>query len=143
MIEESGKVVAVDTDCLWVEAVQKSTCGSCSSRNGCGQRLLAQLTGKSNQIRVPLDQKNTHSFQIGESVQIGIPEYVLINGALAIYVVPLLALIFGAWLGDAFYSTEVASIICALVGFIVAGLAIRLYGVFFRNDPRFSPVLIG
>jgi len=143
MIEESGVVVAVETDCLWVETEQKTTCGKCASRNGCGQRLLAKLTGKSNQIRVLLSPQNQQGHRIGDVVRVGIPESVLVNGALAIYMVPVLALVFGAWFGDAIYATEIASALCSLAGLVLGGLAIRIHSFFRQNDSRFCPVLLG
>lgn len=42
VLYETGRVVAVDGDGLWLETLKKSTCGQCSARAGCGQQLLAK-----------------------------------------------------------------------------------------------------
>ena len=40
MLTETGRVVAVDDDGLWVETVRRSTCNACGVRQGCGHGLL-------------------------------------------------------------------------------------------------------
>ena len=51
MLEETGTVVKIEPDALWVETVQTTTCGSCSARRGCGQRdfvITRRYTGARN-----------------------------------------------------------------------------------------------
>ena len=43
MIEEPGRVVAVEEGAVWVQTLRKSTCSSCSANAGCGQGLLDKL----------------------------------------------------------------------------------------------------
>ena len=40
MLVETGRVVAVEEDSLWVETIRQSTCGSCAAQKGCGHGLL-------------------------------------------------------------------------------------------------------
>ncbi len=56
MIVETGTVVAIESDSLWVETIQKTACEACVAQKGCGTRVLSKLTGKTNRIRVLLDQ---------------------------------------------------------------------------------------
>ena len=44
MLTETGRVVAVDGDRLWVETIRKSTCGSCAAQKGCGHGLLNRIS---------------------------------------------------------------------------------------------------
>jgi sigma-E factor negative regulatory protein RseC len=53
MILETGVVVAVESDGLWVETIQKSACEVCVAEKGCGQKFLSKLAGKTVSIRVP------------------------------------------------------------------------------------------
>lgn len=41
MLTEQGIVSGVDSDGIWVETLKRSSCGQCSARAGCGQRLIA------------------------------------------------------------------------------------------------------
>lgn len=43
MIQERGRVIAVDSGSVQVEMLRHSTCSGCSVSAGCGQGLLRQL----------------------------------------------------------------------------------------------------
>jgi len=82
MISESGKVVGVDGDRVWVQTIRNSACQSCSARQGCGQRVLASATGgRANQIRV-LNRLNA---QVGDDVTLAIEETALLRASLLVY----------------------------------------------------------
>lgn len=74
MLYETGKVVAVDSDGLWLETLKKSTCAQCSAKAGCGQQLLAK-SALSNMTFIKalfpkeefFDQINSHSIDSNES----------------------------------------------------------------------------
>jgi len=40
---ETGRVVAVEADAVWIEADRSSACGRCAARAGCGQGALSKL----------------------------------------------------------------------------------------------------
>ena len=103
MIEESGTVVALDGDHVWVQTIRQSTCGSCSARKGCGQGALARMTdGRSNQVRV----RNACGASVGDQVVLGIEESQLLRASLLVYALPLLALLTGALAGGGLGSGE-------------------------------------
>ena len=77
MIVETGTVVAVESDSLWVETIQKTACEACVAKKGCGTRVLSKLTGKTNRIRV-LQQQSADDLVIGQDVSFAIPEDVLV-----------------------------------------------------------------
>ncbi|MFT5117660.1 MAG: sigma-E factor negative regulatory protein RseC, partial [Kiritimatiellia bacterium] len=88
MLEEEGRVVSIETDALWVETIQQSTCGRCAAKKGCGQSLLAKIGAKSSQLRVLIDKQDETLYQLEDSVMIGIPENVVVNGSLFVYLLP-------------------------------------------------------
>ena len=63
MIVETGTVVAIEADSLWVETIQKTACEVCVAQKGCGTRVLSKLTGKTNRIRVLLQQQSADDLQ--------------------------------------------------------------------------------
>ena len=142
MIQEKGRIVAVEQEGLWVETIQRSTCGSCSAEKGCGQSLMAKLSGHTSYIWVLLQGRDSNQYHLGDEVEIGIPEAVVANGSLFAYMVPLLAMIFAA--GFAHYQTgsEGITILSALAGFVGGALVVRWHAHRTRFDARLQPVLI-
>ena len=127
MITETGKIVAIETDCLWVETVRQSTCGGCALQKGCGHGLLNQIgAGRRNYLRVLYNNQHASCFTVGDQVDIAIPEKVLIQSALLMYIVPLLGLLAGALLASWWWPADSASFIGSLLGF-VAGLGLVKY----------------
>ena len=42
-LSETGRVVAVEPDAVWIEADRSAACGKCAARAGCGQGALSAL----------------------------------------------------------------------------------------------------
>jgi len=138
MILETATVTSVESDALWVEAVQKSACETCSAQKGCGTAVLSKLSGRTNRIRVVRNQSQQQSFEVGQQVTIAIPEDVVVLGSLGAYMVPLLGSLVGLWLMD---SSDLSSVIGACLGLGLGGWAVSRYNRKLRNDPRINPVL--
>ena len=62
MIEESGRVVAVEGDFAWIESERSSACSGCAVRKGCGTSAIAKLFG---QRRVQLQVLNRIHARVG------------------------------------------------------------------------------
>lgn len=119
MITESGKVIAIDGDRVWVQTIRNSACQSCAARHGCGQRALASATGgRANQIRV----SNRLNAQVGDEVMLAIDEAALLRASLLVYAVPLLLLVVGAVVG---HQVSGGQDVAAMFG-AVAGLGVGL-----------------
>lgn len=142
MLIESGQIMALEKDCLWVETVQRSTCSSCSAQKGCGQSLLAKWAGRPQYLRVLLCGRSSADFEVGNSVEVGIPEGVVALGAVFVYVLPLLMMVLGVVAGHLLFVSELASVLGALFGVFLGGLLVRCHARYYRNDARFQPVLV-
>ncbi len=152
MIKERGRVVALESDSLWVETIQQSSCGSCSAKKGCGQKLWLKAGYKSvGHIRVLLQNHDPAAFKIDDYVEIGIAEHVISKGSLLVYMVPLLGLLGGAIFGDMLgdksglsfgVDAEAASVSLGLLGLVVGGAVVRMHSFLAKNDKRFQPVVI-
>ena len=142
MITESGRVVAVEKDSLWVETVRKSTCNSCVAEKGCGQSLIARWGGHAGYLRVLLQGRDAGRYQIGDQVSIGIAEDVVVKGSLLAYLVPLLALVAGSGLGHGLVGTEVAAVCGAAGGLALGAVVVRWHAHRNRDNERMQPVLI-
>lgn len=142
MIEETGRVVAVEADSLWVETIQRSTCGSCAAQKGCGQSLLARFAGHTSYLRVLLQGKESSRYQVGDEVRIGVPESVVVTGSLFVYMLPLLAMIAGASLAHELYANEGLSVLGAALGLLAGGAYVRWRAWLTRGDPDLQPLLL-
>jgi len=96
VITETGKVVALKGDRVWVQTIRTSACQSCAARNGCGQKVLAAASGgRANQILVA----NSINARVGDEVTIGIDEQALLGASLLVYALPLILMVIASILG--------------------------------------------
>ncbi|SMF35804.1 positive regulator of sigma(E), RseC/MucC [Alteromonadaceae bacterium Bs31] len=128
MLSESGRVIALDSDGVWVETLQLSACAQCKAKHACGQRLLASAESRLTSIKAiypktPFDRKP----QLNEMVTIGVQERAFVKGALFSYGVPLaLMMVFIA--GSAYLAlSESVIFFSAIAGLVLGGLIVRRY----------------
>ena len=145
MVTESGRVVAVETDSVWVETLQQSTCNSCAVQKGCGQSLLNKWhAGRPNHIRVLLRDQRASTYVIGDRVDIAVPDEVILKGSLIVYILPLIGLLLGAGSAAALVAgSEFAAILGAMIGFLAGACLVRWHGRISRDDPALQPQLLG
>ena len=151
MITETGRIVAIEKDSLWVETISQTTCGSCSAQKGCGHGILNKLgTGRSNHIRVLLGGYHADQFQLDDQVQISIPERVVLTGSFIVYMLPLLTMLVGALLFEFVLGLvlpgypeqdNLFAVIGALSGFIVGIVLVRWHAVKNRDNQHYQPRL--
>ncbi|WP_066013230.1 SoxR reducing system RseC family protein [Endozoicomonas atrinae] len=104
MIEEQGRVVAVERDFVWVETIRQSSCSSCSARNGCGQHLSEKYRVSSSYSYIKAI--SPWVVKEGDRVVVGIPEGALLKASFLIYLFPLLLMMAGIWLSSAMGATD-------------------------------------
>ncbi|WP_373081080.1 SoxR reducing system RseC family protein [Zhongshania sp.] len=143
MITESGRVVGIDADALWVETIQRSTCNSCSAQKGCGQGLMNKaFAGRRNQLRVMLQNQSPDDFQLDDQVDIGIPERALVGGALLVYLLPLATMLIAMTGVSYFFDGDVAAATGALFGFFGGLGVLRVHAQWNRNNPAYQPIIL-
>lgn len=138
MITESGKVVAVTGEHVWVQTIRASACQSCSARNGCGQKVLASATGgRANQVRV----FNSANASVGEDVTLGIDESALLGASLLVYALPLLLMVVASMVGHYLSNgNDFAAMLGAAVGLTLGFLVSRQLQR--RNTDSYEPRLL-
>lgn len=152
MIRETGRVVAIDNNYLWLETINRGTCGTCMGEkgvagkglgeSGCGQSLLARWMQRNNYLKVALDGRKAEDFAVNDEVHIGVPENVVVISSLLVYCLPLMGLIVGAAIGQAMFINDGGAIACALVGLLLGATVVRLYTWMQRHNPHLRPVII-
>lgn len=140
MIEEQGRVVALEKGAAWVETLRKSTCSSCSANVGCGQGLLDKLgaQGRRGHVRALCDLH----LNVGDAVVIGVREDLLVRGSLLVYLVPLFGLFAAALLAHWLTLGEPLVIVCSFSGFLAAWLLVRWHSARISDDPDLQPVVL-
>ena len=145
MIEETAQIVAVEGGATWVETARQSTCGSCAANKGCGTATLAKVMGnKRTRVRV----LNPIGAGIGEQVVIGIEEGALLRGSLAVYLVPLLAMLAGGLIGEFLAgrlllgSVEVLGFAGGVSGLLLGLLWLKVFARQAQADRRYQPVIL-
>ena len=90
-ILESGRVVAIEQNAVWVETLRSSACGSCAARSGCGHRTLAGVLTSDKGLVRALDSERLKAARcsINDRVEISIRGSTLTSGALTLYGGPL------------------------------------------------------
>ena len=97
MLEESGIVVAVSGESVWVETQPRSACGHCNVGDSCGTSVLAKcFSTRKNRIRVP----NQLGLKPGAAAVVAVDNDVLTKAALIAYILPLLVMLSTAMLAS-------------------------------------------
>lgn len=142
MIIETGKIVSVEPDGLWVETITKTVCGSCKAEKGCGQSLMAKWAGHSSYIWVLLEGRDPANYQKGDAIQLGIPEEIVAKGSMVIYMVPLICMLVTTAVADSLFNNELLTVFSAILGLLLGGGLVRWHADKNRLNPDVQPVLI-
>lgn len=145
MLTESGRVVGIETDGVWVETIRRSTCGTCSAQKGCGHGLLNRVSeGKRGYVRALPGEHSVNDYKVNDQVLISIPEEVILRGSFIAYILPLLSMLGGAMTAVHFLigQQDVLAVAGALVGLVLGFILVRWHGYYHRQDPAFQPVLL-
>lgn len=142
MIIENGRIVSVEAEGVWVETIQKSACGSCKAEKGCGHSLLSKWDGHSAYIWVLLDGRDPAQYQLGDEIQIGIPEEVVAKGSLLVYLVPIISLVIFTALAHSFFAQELVTTLAGFAGLFLGGVIVRWHSWRSRYDRDLQPLLV-
>ncbi|MCQ4310240.1 SoxR reducing system RseC family protein [Pseudomonas stutzeri] len=140
MIEEPGRVIAVEPGAVWVETRRSSTCSGCSAKNGCGQGLMDKLGV--HQRRGLIRALSDFHLDVGDSVIVGIRESVLLRGALLVYLFPLIALLASALIASELSAAEPYVVLSGVGGFLVSWLIVRKRSQQTADDPGLQPIVL-
>ena len=122
MIEERGRVVSIETACVWVETQRQSACGKCQAGTTCGHGLMNRLLPSPSHNYVPASCDFPVS--VNDEVTIALPEQALLSASFLVYLMPLLTLFAGLIIGVLAQLPEPLIIVLSL-----AGLASGFFGV--------------
>ncbi|MEH6591570.1 MAG: SoxR reducing system RseC family protein [Halioglobus sp.] len=145
MLVETGRVVALETDSVWVETIRQSTCGSCAVQKGCGHGLINQVSdGSRSYVRVLPGKLTPSDCEINDQVKISIPEEVILRGSMIVYIVPVAAMLAGAASAVALVAgnEDVLAAVGAVAGFLLGTAFVRWHAWQHKDDSSLQPTLV-
>jgi len=140
MIEEQGRVVAIEHGAVWIEVLGKTACSGCTASVGCGQGLLEGLGAGRQRKRIRA--LSVMPLKVGDSVVVGIREDFLLRSTLAVYLLPLLGLFISAIVTQWFGFGEPLVIFAAFLGFASVWVVVRSASRRQMRDPALQPVVL-
>ena len=146
MIVETGHVVAVEPDSVWVETIRNSTCGTCAAQKGCGHGLLNRISSaRRNYIEVFSGTLAASSCAVDDHVRISIPEEVILRGSVVLYMWPLLSMLVGAAVAVKAVAgnEDLLAISGAGCGLALGVALVRWHAWRHRSDKSLQPSLVG
>lgn len=142
MIEERARVDSVHDGLVTVTAGAKQGCPTCAEGKGCAGGVLGKLANRKDR-RVQVGNPHGIDVRPGDWVRIGLDEAALVQGAVLVYLLPLLALIVVAGVLHAAGAGEGLITVSALAalagGFVVAARLQRKP----EAQRRHRPILLG
>ena len=145
MITETGHVVAIDPDGLWVETLKKSACAQCSAQKGCGQKVVSDHLSGANMTMIKAffaETSSSEAWHVGDQAVLGVDEFTLVKSALLAYVVPLVLMIFFAVLVSFYTAQDVYVVVSALLGLAVGGGITRFLLRYTKDAKGYHPVVL-
>jgi sigma-E factor negative regulatory protein RseC len=145
VIEEIGVVISAQGDMAEVEGQRRSTCGGCAVNGACGTSLISRYFGRRRPLMVA---HNAIGAEPGDRVVFGLPEGALLEASFVAYLVPLLAMMGGAILGDylaGLWAPAYAQGISVLSGFGALAFALawlRRFGRTKASDSSYRPRIL-
>lgn len=156
MIEEHGRIVALEPGAVWVETLRQSACGSCAAQKGCGHSAIARMSDKTMHVRaitrpkpsqdasIPPDDTDVDAphYQIGDEVIIGIPEDILLKSSFIAYLMPLLLALGFALAVQAVNPSDAWVALGGATGLSLGFLGVRLHARRVSHDARYHPQVL-
>lgn len=139
MIKEWATVIAWDNGMAQVSCDVKTSCNSCSSRAGCGTRVLNKLGPQtSHTISVP----SAEPLVAGQKVELGITESSLLGSAMLVYMSPLIGLFVVASLFQVLFGSDIAALCGAVLGGVGGFLIAKGFSPRLATRETWQPIII-
>lgn len=139
MIKEWATVVSWQDGIAQLRCDVKSSCNSCSSRAGCGTRVLNKLGPQTEHL---LSVPSQTPLVAGQKVELGIAEKSLLGSALLVYMLPLAGLFLFSALAQWGWGSDRAAMAGALIGGGVGFLIARYFSARLSDRASFRPVIL-
>ncbi len=141
MIKEYGLVVEIKSDQAFVQTVSKTSCSSCQVNSSCGTGLISKAFGEKSFITPMLNSVNS---QVGDEVEVGIPENLVVKFSLLVYLLPLSCMILVTLIAQFLLPNfqETFLILTAFISLILGFFVVKLLEQKTSKNSKLEPVLL-
>jgi sigma-E factor negative regulatory protein RseC len=120
-MQEEGVVRSLHGGMAQVESVQTDACATCGARGACHA-----MGGEKTRVVTALNEADA---QVGDKVMLSMPRRAVLSASFLVYMVPVLGLILGAVLGNAYaprwgWEPQSGAVLAGLAGLAVSWLAV-------------------
>ena len=128
-MERIGEVTAIHGEYIQITFCRPADCEKCNACHGGKAKTTLTLKGKAN---------------LGDAAVVQMPVKTFMQASAMAYVMPLVALLAGMFIGAALFPAkqDIAGLAGALVGLGVALAALKITEAARRKDPRWQPQLV-
>ena len=128
-MERIGEVTAIHGEYIQITFCRPADCEKCNACHGGKAQTTLTLKGKAN---------------LGDAAVVQMPVKTFMQASAMAYVMPLVALLAGMFIGAALFPAkqDIAGLAGALVGLGVALAALKITEAARRKDPRWQPQLV-
>lgn len=130
MLETQATVTHIENQTIYVKPLTNRSCQHCQGK-GCGTYAIARLFCKQDES-YRVENPHSLSVSIGQHVTLVLPEGTLLKTAVIAYVIPLLFLLGGTFLGKMWTHQEGGALFGALLGF---GIGLGIFWFLSRKKP--------
>ena len=130
---EEGKIIKLKNGKATVEMVVGSHCTSCRARHAC-----SAMGGVVRQIEVPV--KN--GIRFGEQVTLSYNAKSRITSAGLVFLLPLVFLFIGYFVGVSIFKNEIAAILTTFGGLIIGFISLGILNRALAHNNKFLPTII-
>ncbi|HEX4503636.1 MAG TPA: SoxR-reducing system protein RseC [Scandinavium sp.] len=139
MIKEWATVISWSNGLAQVSCDVKSSCSSCSSRAGCGSRVLNKL---GPQTEHTLSVSSAEPLVVGQKVELGISEGSLLTSAMLVYMTPLLGMFVMAAIFQLLFVSDLVSFAGGVLGGVGGFLIARGLSPKLASREAWQPIII-
>ncbi len=134
-VTEQGVVERTEGRSAWIRVERSSACASCPSRDECNVESGGGMVVKA---------ENTAGCSTGDRVRLSMPARSFLKSTFLVYILPVAALVVGAFFGRKFINIErisedTASVVCAFGFMALYFLLLRHADRKFARDSNSSP----
>lgn len=114
-------------------------CGSCSARAACGSYVLNKI---GPDVEHQLELEITQPLEVGQKVEVGIPEGSLLRSAMLVYLSPLIGLFLLAAVSQFYGLDQLWVFATGVLGGIAGFLFAKKIAQYWGGDSAFQPVVL-
>ncbi|MEE4310323.1 MAG: SoxR reducing system RseC family protein [candidate division KSB1 bacterium] len=137
MERERGKVVKISRGKAIIQMETCSECQTCGAKHAC----MSLSDNSARQIEVPVKNRFTQ-LEEGDHVELSFEPGSRILSAFLVFIVPILFMIAGYYVGFNVTHSEGRSILASFAGLIIAFALIKLLNKFIIKDNSFMPTIV-